>query len=150
MAVALNSLRSGQSSTMVRTRSRVAPAASGVAGRSIRRTKTARWAVTKVGTPNTRAVSAAQLWSSARAAAGRPLATSFSTSSGSTPAEAREWAAPAELALGCVADPFGPDSEAELALLGRTVAAGADFVQTQMVFDPAALAGFLDRAAEGG
>jgi methylenetetrahydrofolate reductase (NADPH) len=30
------------------------------------------------------------------------------------------------------------------------VAAGADFVQTQMVFDPAGLAGFLDQAAEGG
>ena len=65
-------------------------------------------------------------------------------------AEAKQWAAPAELALGCVADPFGPDSEAELALLGRKVAAGADFVQTQMVFDPAGLAGFLDQAAEGG
>ena len=65
-------------------------------------------------------------------------------------AEAKQWAAPAELALGCVADPFGPDSEAELALLGRKVAAGADFVQTQMVFDPAALAGFLDQASEGG
>src|ERR687896_744175 len=65
-------------------------------------------------------------------------------------AEARDWAAPAELALGCVADPFSPDREAELALLGRKVAAGADFVQTQMVFDPAALADFLDRAAEGG
>src|SRR5918997_5991339 len=47
-------------------------------------------------------------------------------------AEAKGWAAPAELDLGCVADPFGPDSEAELALLGRKVAAGADFVQTQM------------------
>src|SRR5215204_581053 len=65
-------------------------------------------------------------------------------------AEAKAWAAPAELALGCVADPFGPDHEAELALLGRKVAAGADFVQTQMVFDPAALATFLDQAAEGG
>jgi methylenetetrahydrofolate reductase (NADPH) len=65
-------------------------------------------------------------------------------------ADARGWAAPAELALGCVADPFGPDNEAELALLGRKVAAGADFVQTQMVFDPAALAAFLDQAAEGG
>src|ERR687898_797465 len=43
-------------------------------------------------------------------------------------AEAKGWAAPAELDLGCVADPFGPDSEAELALLGRKVAAGADFV----------------------
>jgi methylenetetrahydrofolate reductase (NADPH) len=49
-----------------------------------------------------------------------------------------------------VADPFRPDVEAELALLGRKVAAGADFVQTQMVFDPAGLAGFLEQAAEGG
>jgi methylenetetrahydrofolate reductase (NADPH) len=65
-------------------------------------------------------------------------------------AEAREWAAPRDLALGCVADPFGPDREAELALLGRKVAAGAEFVQTQMVFAPEDLAGFLDRAAEGG
>ena len=65
-------------------------------------------------------------------------------------AEARGWVAPCDLALGCVADPFAPDTEAELALLGRKVAAGADFVQTQMVFDPAALAGFLERAAEGG
>jgi methylenetetrahydrofolate reductase (NADPH) len=64
-------------------------------------------------------------------------------------AEARDWAAPNDLALGCVADPFGPDTEAELALLGRKVAAGADFVQTQMVFEPAVLAGFLEQATEG-
>jgi methylenetetrahydrofolate reductase (NADPH) len=65
-------------------------------------------------------------------------------------AEARDWAAPNALALGCVADPFRPDVEAELALLGRKVAAGADFVQTQMVFDPVGLAAFLEQAAEGG
>jgi methylenetetrahydrofolate reductase (NADPH) len=65
-------------------------------------------------------------------------------------AEAKEWAAPHDLALGCVADPSAVDGEAELALLGRKVAAGADFVQTQMVFDVDALAGFLDRAVEGG
>src|SRR4029450_8314184 len=53
-------------------------------------------------------------------------------------AEAKAWAAPAELALGCVADPFGPDGEAELALLRRKVGAGADFVQTQMGVEPAA------------
>ncbi|HEY6590445.1 MAG TPA: methylenetetrahydrofolate reductase, partial [Actinomycetota bacterium] len=58
-------------------------------------------------------------------------------------AEARDWAAPFDLALGCVADPSRPDVEAELALLGRKAAAGADFVQTQMVFDPAGLAAFL-------
>jgi methylenetetrahydrofolate reductase (NADPH) len=65
-------------------------------------------------------------------------------------AEAKGWAAPHDLALGCVADPFAVDGEAELALLGRKVAAGADFVQTQMVFDVAALGVFLDRAVEGG
>jgi methylenetetrahydrofolate reductase (NADPH) len=65
-------------------------------------------------------------------------------------AEAKDWAAPHDLALGCVADPFAVDGEAELALLGRKVAAGADFVQTQMVFDVAGLASFLDRAVEGG
>jgi methylenetetrahydrofolate reductase (NADPH) len=65
-------------------------------------------------------------------------------------ADAKAWAEPHDLALGCVADPFAPDTEAELALLGRKVAAGADFVQTQMVFEPAALAVFLDQATEGG
>src|SRR5919201_1850021 len=65
-------------------------------------------------------------------------------------AEAKEWAAPHDLALGCVADPFARDADAELALLGRKVAAGADFVQTQMVFDPAGLARFLERARDGG
>jgi methylenetetrahydrofolate reductase (NADPH) len=65
-------------------------------------------------------------------------------------AEAKAWAAPHDLALGCVADPFAVDGEAELALLGRKVAAGADFVQTQMVFEVDALATFLDRAVEGG
>src|SRR4029450_5791203 len=64
-------------------------------------------------------------------------------------AEARDWAAPQDLALGCVADPFRPDVEAELALLGRKVAAGADFLQTQMVFDPAGRADFLWVAATG-
>src|SRR5919108_1600842 len=65
-------------------------------------------------------------------------------------AEAKAWVAPHDLALGCVADPSAVDGEAELALLGRKVAAGADFVQTQMVFEVDALAGFLDRAVEGG
>ncbi len=65
-------------------------------------------------------------------------------------AEARAWAAPHELALGCVADPFARDLDAELRLLARKVAAGADFVQTQMVFDPAGLASFVERARMGG
>src|SRR5919204_4714051 len=45
-------------------------------------------------------------------------------------AEARSWAEPYDLALGCVVDPFAVDLESELALLGRKVTAGADFVQT--------------------
>src|SRR5918911_1839899 len=49
-------------------------------------------------------------------------------------AEAKEWAAPRDLDLGCVTDPFAADPVAELRLLGRKVRAGADFVQTQMVF----------------
>jgi methylenetetrahydrofolate reductase (NADPH) len=65
-------------------------------------------------------------------------------------ADAKAWAAPHELAVGCVADPFATDTEGELALLGRKVAAGADFIQTQMVFDPGRLAGFLTAAREGG
>jgi methylenetetrahydrofolate reductase (NADPH) len=65
-------------------------------------------------------------------------------------AEARGWVEPHDLALGCVADPFAVDLEAELALLGRKAAAGADFVQTQMVFDPDGLARFLGRARESG
>ena len=65
-------------------------------------------------------------------------------------AEAKAWAAPHDLSLGCVADPFAVDQEAELALLGRKVAAGADFVQTQMVFDSDRLATFVDRATQGG
>jgi methylenetetrahydrofolate reductase (NADPH) len=60
-------------------------------------------------------------------------------------AEARSWVEPYELALGCVVDPFVVDVESELALLGRKIAAGADFAQ-----EPGRLAGFLDRAAESG
>jgi methylenetetrahydrofolate reductase (NADPH) len=65
-------------------------------------------------------------------------------------AEAKSWVEPYELALGCVVDPFAVDLESELALLGRKIAAGADFAQTQMVLEPGRLAGFLDRAAEAG
>src|SRR6266511_3283871 len=54
------------------------------------------------------------------------------------------------LALGCVVDPFAVDAESELALLGRKIAAGADFAQTQMVLEPGRLASFLERAAEAG
>src|SRR6266542_4309152 len=54
------------------------------------------------------------------------------------------------LARGCVVDPFAVDAESELALLGRKIAAGADFAQTQMVLEPGRLASFLERAAEAG
>lgn len=63
-------------------------------------------------------------------------------------AEARRWAAPHELAVGAVVNPFAPDTDRELRLLERKLAAGADFVQSQMVFDTAALRAFLDRAAD--
>src|SRR6266545_2244104 len=65
-------------------------------------------------------------------------------------AEAKSWVEPYELALGCVVDPFAVDAESELALLGRKIAAGADFAQTQMVLEPGRLASFLERAAEAG
>src|SRR6266540_3874245 len=65
-------------------------------------------------------------------------------------AEAKSWVEPYELALGCVVDPLEVDHEAELALLRRKVAGGADFAQTQMVFEPGRLARFLEQAAEGG
>jgi methylenetetrahydrofolate reductase (NADPH) len=61
-------------------------------------------------------------------------------------AEARKWADPHPLALGCVVNPFAEDSDAELGLLQRKVDAGADFVQTQMIFDLDRLRRFLDRA----
>ena len=65
-------------------------------------------------------------------------------------AEAKSWVEPYDLALGCVVDPFAPDREAELSLLGRKVTAGADFAQTQMVFDHNHLAEFLEQAERGG
>lgn len=65
-------------------------------------------------------------------------------------AEAREWAKPHDLALGCVADPFAADLEKEVALLKRKADAGAEFVQTQMVFDVDRLSMFLKRAQDEG
>lgn len=62
-------------------------------------------------------------------------------------AEARKWIEPATTALGCVANPFHPDLDRELRLLQRKIDAGAEFVQSQMVFDLDRLRGFLDRAA---
>src|SRR3954469_22665935 len=43
-------------------------------------------------------------------------------------ATAKQWAAPHELAVGAVVNPFAPDLDRELRLLERKVEAGADFV----------------------
>ncbi len=58
-----------------------------------------------------------------------------------------DWAAPHDLVVGAVVNPFAEDLDRELRLLERKVAAGASFAQSQMVFDLDALTGFLDRAA---
>jgi methylenetetrahydrofolate reductase (NADPH) len=63
-------------------------------------------------------------------------------------AEAKRWARPRELAVGAVVNPFAPDLDRELALLERKLTSGADFVQSQMVFDLDALRAFLERAAD--
>jgi len=63
-------------------------------------------------------------------------------------AEAKRWAAPRELAVGAVVNPFAPDLDREIQLLERKLAAGAEFVQSQMVFDLSALRLFLDRTAD--
>src|SRR3954468_8189331 len=61
---------------------------------------------------------------------------------------AGDWAAPHELAIGAVVNPFAPDLDRELRLLERKLAAGATFVQSQMVFDLHAFHAFLDRAGD--
>jgi methylenetetrahydrofolate reductase (NADPH) len=63
-------------------------------------------------------------------------------------AVAKEWAAPTDLAIGAVVNPFAIDKRRELRLLERKVAAGVDFVQTQMVFDVAGFERFLNTTAE--
>lgn len=63
-------------------------------------------------------------------------------------ARAREWAAPRTIEPGAVVNPFAADLDRELRLLERKVAAGASFVQSQMVFDLEALRRFLARAAD--
>lgn len=61
--------------------------------------------------------------------------------------EARGWAAPHDLAVGAVVNPFAADLDKELRLLERKVAAGVEFLQSQMVFDLDRLAAFLERAS---
>src|SRR5437763_15869582 len=63
-------------------------------------------------------------------------------------AEVKRWAAPHDLAIGAVVNPFAPDLDREIQLLERKLAAGAEFVQSQMVFDLRALRLFLDRTAD--
>ena len=63
-------------------------------------------------------------------------------------AEVKGWAAPRELAVGAVVNPFAPDLDRELRLLERKRAAGAEFLQSQMVFDLPALRTFLERGAD--
>ncbi len=63
-------------------------------------------------------------------------------------AEAKAWAAPRDLAVGAVVNPFAPDIEREIRLLEKKVASGADFLQTQMIFDVGAFREFLERAAD--
>jgi len=63
-------------------------------------------------------------------------------------ANAKDWAAPRTLAIGAVVNPFASDLERELRLLERKLTAGADFVQSQMIFDLNGLRAFLDRAAD--
>src|SRR3954464_6829047 len=59
----------------------------------------------------------------------------------------KDWAAPQPIAVGAVVNPFADDVGREIALLERKLAAGAEFVQSQMTFDVAALTTFLDRVA---
>jgi methylenetetrahydrofolate reductase (NADPH) len=63
---------------------------------------------------------------------------------------ARQWARPREITLGCVVNPFAADQEREIALLERKIRAGAQFVHTQVVFDVAALEGFVLRLEDRG
>jgi len=62
--------------------------------------------------------------------------------------QARTWAEPQELAIGAVVNPFATDLDREIRLLGRKLAAGADFVQSQMVFDLDVLGAFFDRVGD--
>jgi methylenetetrahydrofolate reductase (NADPH) len=59
----------------------------------------------------------------------------------------KEWAAPQEIAVGAVVNPYADDLGREIALLERKLDAGAEFVQSQMTFDLDALRVFLERAS---
>src|SRR5919202_1870486 len=61
---------------------------------------------------------------------------------------ASAWSAPHPLAVGAVVNPFAEDVDRELRLLGRKIAAGATFVQSQMIFDLGRLEAFLSAAED--
>ena len=63
-------------------------------------------------------------------------------------AKAKEWAQPHELAVGAVVNPFAADLRRELQLLEKKLTAGADFLQSQMVFDLDALQRFFTAASD--
>jgi 5,10-methylenetetrahydrofolate reductase len=63
-------------------------------------------------------------------------------------ARASAWSAPHPLAVGAVVNPFAEDVDRELRLLRRKVAAGATFVQSQMIFDLGRLEAFLSAAED--
>ena len=63
-------------------------------------------------------------------------------------AEVKRWAAPHELAIGAVVNPFAEDLDREIRLLERKCAAGAEFVQSQMIFDLDRLREFLKRTED--
>src|SRR5204862_516857 len=59
----------------------------------------------------------------------------------------KEWAAPQDIAVCAVVNPFADDLDREIALLERKLDAGAELVQSQMTFDPSVLSTFFERAA---
>lgn len=61
---------------------------------------------------------------------------------------AAQWGAPHPLAVGAVVNPFADHIDRELRLLRRKIAAGATFVQSQMIFDPRRLQEFLSAASD--
>jgi methylenetetrahydrofolate reductase (NADPH) len=63
-------------------------------------------------------------------------------------ASAKRWAAPLEIGVGAVVNPFAADRARELRLLERKIEAGVDFLQTQMIFDHLAFESFLETAGD--
>jgi len=57
---------------------------------------------------------------------------------------------PPTFCLGCVVNPGAEPLEPQIMKLHKKIKAGADFVQTQAVYDPAVLANFMEQAGELG